>query len=356
MSVMDDHVANAGRGPGGSRPTSSMTPALSVAARHVDGVPRSLDAAAALAAQPLGPEWADSIYVAGRLHAQQREFAYLVHVIVAAGVPTVTVKVTELARGRTWIQDGSVPPDRFAWDDTTLSIRTADLGWTGDLHRQELVARTPWGGLHLVLEAEGPVLYYAGTGAYAMLGRSQYHFALPRLRAAGALTVDGATVEVTGDGWLDRQIGRFSGPAARPIAFTWLGVDLPGGDQLAVWDCGFAGGTDEERETWATLLHPDGRHEIVPVPPFAQHPRRRWTSPATGVAYGAGWTLTIPTLEAELVVTVDPVDQETVRVVDGVPSAAASYHQGVATYRGTYRGSTVTGVACVDQVGLGHAV
>jgi len=48
---------------------------------------------------------------------------------------------------------------------------------------------------------------------------------------------------------------------------------------------------DDKEHAFATMLHPDGRHEIVAVEPLAEDATSIWTSAATGRRYPTiGWS------------------------------------------------------------------
>src|SRR3982074_3906092 len=65
------------------------------------------------------------------------------------------------------------------------------------------------------------------------------------------------------------------------MKWTWMGISLDNGDRISLWDI-----IDGDKEhAFATLLHPDGRHEIVDVEPRAQGATSIWTSAATGHRY-----------------------------------------------------------------------
>ncbi|XXR65726.1 lipocalin family protein [Sorangium sp. So ce388] len=82
--------------------------------------------------------------------------------------------------------------------------------------------------------------------------------------------------------------------------WTWMNLNMPSGDALAIWDIV----NHETEESWATVLHRDGTHEVVEVEPMADGADEIWTSPTTGQKYPARWRVTIPELRAKLTVRI----------------------------------------------------
>ncbi|AUX44543.1 uncharacterized protein SOCE26_060070 [Sorangium cellulosum] len=89
----------------------------------------------------------------------------------------------------------------------------------------------PWGSLDVVLEPQGPVLNYNGTGEFVLLGETNYEFAFPDMRTTGNLTIEGESLRVAGRSWLDRQWGWTSEMPSR--RWTWMNLNSPNGDASA---------------------------------------------------------------------------------------------------------------------------
>ncbi|MDT7814613.1 MAG: hypothetical protein QOJ42_4529, partial [Acidobacteriaceae bacterium] len=78
--------------------------------------------------------------------------------------------------------------------------------------------------------------------------------------------VDGKRYQVEGVSWFDRQWGQMAPSFWEHMQWSWMGISLDNGDRISLWDI-----IDGDKEhAFATLLHPDGRHEIVDVEPLAQ--------------------------------------------------------------------------------------
>jgi len=309
-------------------------------------VPTEVDPGAGLASQPTGqgPSWFDSIFLVGQVRAAGYEFGYLVHVLRQPehDLRHQVIAVTSSTAGRFASHAANLGADELRWDDTSLHVETPGLTWTGDLENQKIVARAPWGALDLALHPEGPVLYYAGTGSFPLLSAQQYQYALPRMATSGTLTADGTTWDVTGESWLDRQWG--AQPDLRTNRWTWMNLTLSNGDSLALWDARSVDGTGPE-ESWATVLHADGTHELIPVTPLAEEAGRLWHSPRGSYVFPTRWTVDIPARQATLTVTATVLEQE----VPGLGPTSA--YEGAATVTGIYEGAEVTGRTYIEQVG-----
>ena len=309
-------------------------------------LPVEVDPGRGLAPQPTGqgPSWFDSIFIVGQIHAAGHDFGYEVHVLHQPenDIRHQVIAVTDSTTGWFKSEGVSLRADALQWGDQPLQLRTPNLSWTGNIDRQKLTTTTPWGALDLDLEPQGPVLYYAGTGSFKLLGAQQYQYALPRILTTGTLTADGRTWTVGGESWLDRQWG--AQPDLHGNRWTWMNLTVSNGDTLALWDARSVDGTGPE-ESWATVLHPDGTHELVPVTPLATKAGRLWHSLSGSYVFPTQWTVEIPSRQTELTVTATLLQQE----VPGLGPTSA--YEGAATFSGTYLGKQVEGRTYIEQVG-----
>lgn len=307
------------------------------------GIPALVAPAADLATHAPGPEqnWNDSIYNAGGVRCGDHRFGILVHTLAAPNLKAalLTFSVTDETTGRYLDHSAPALDGSYHWDYNAagLDIRLPGLTWTGDADRMHVSATTPRVSLDADLTVEGPVMKYAGTGYYPLLGEPNYEYAFPSMRTEGTLTVEGTSYKVSGDSWLDRQWGPL--PSLSNERWTWMNLSMPSGDKIAVWDSVLGGKTEN---AWATVLHPDGSH-LVTVKPLADDADQPWTSPASGNTYPTRWHLDIPALNAQLTVHVTgPVEQE---------AQIPTRYEATAAFAGTYEGKEVTGENYVEMVG-----
>ena len=118
-----------------------------------------------------------------------------------------------------------------------------------------------------------------------------------------------------------------------------MGLSLSNGDQVAIWDIVNATG----QNSFATVLEPDGTTVVASVTPLALGASNYWTSPSTLYSYPGTWHITIPSLNASLVVNKIGTGQEF-----GQPLA---HVEASGTVTGTFGGSAVTGTNFLENNG-----
>jgi predicted secreted hydrolase len=275
-------------------------------------------------------------YVVGHLNAHGHRFGYEVQLVKGAA-PQAFIAITDKTTGGYFTTSQAYSPDQVSFSTTALDARVPSASLSGPMDAMRLHATLPAGQIDLLLNAQGPALYNNGTGLMPFLDGTSHYYSLPDLASQGTLTVDGHTYQVTGRSWLDRQWGTWDWNTVQK--WTWMAVQLSNGDRIALWDL-FSRG---EEYHYATVLHPDGTHEIVAVNPLADTTSGFWTSPTTGKRYGTRWTVTIPALGAGLTVVVQPQAQE-VQAFGGI-------YEGAGSVTGRYDGKPVTGQVYVEQFG-----
>ncbi|MEV5408616.1 lipocalin family protein [Thermopolyspora sp. NPDC052614] len=307
-----------------------------------NGIPAMVDPNADLAAKTPGPEtrWADSIYFTSQVKAGGHDMGLLVHTInVPKGFGRlVSFAVTDVTAG--WYKNYmlAVDPEDYKWSTTGLDISAPGLRWTGNAEKMSVSLDVPWGSLDVTLTSRGPVLNYGGTGVFPILGDTNYEYAFPDMRTTGTLTIDGKTQRVTGRSWLDRQWGPT--PDDPSLRWTWMNLNLPNGDAVAIWDAR----SDKGENSFATVMRRDGSHEVVAVEPVEKHADKFWTSPVSGQKYPTRWRINIPALSTRLTVTITgTVDQEFAQGENGRLEATAAF-------TGTYKNTKVSGKNYVEMI------
>jgi hypothetical protein len=308
-----------------------------------NGIPAMVDPTADLGAKTPGPEarWADSIYFTSQVKADGHDVTLLVHTInVPKGFGRlVSFAVTDVTTG--WYKNYmlGVDPDDYHWSTTGLDISAPGLRWTGNAEKMSVSLTVPWGSLDVTLTSQGPVLYYGGTGVFPILGDTNYEYAFPNMKTTGTLTINGKAQRVTGRSWLDRQWGPT--PDDPSLRWTWMNLNLPNGDAVAIWDTL----TSTGENSWATVVRRDGSHEVVAVEPVAERADRFWTSPVSGQKYPTRWRINIPALSTHLTVTITGTnDQEFALGENGRLEATAAF-------TGTYKNTKVSGKNYVEMIG-----
>ncbi|MEH2411148.1 lipocalin family protein [Nostoc sp.] len=120
-----------------------------------------------------------------------------------------------------------------------------------------------------------------------------------------------------------------------------MSISLDNGDRISLWDILDNG----KEQAFATVLHPNGRHELVDIEPLAKDATNIWTSEATDHRYPTRWSVSIPALKARIEVEPRMREQEVVSLIE------AHKYEGANTVFGEVLGKSVTGHAVVELVG-----
>ncbi|RBQ20684.1 hydrolase [Spongiactinospora rosea] len=309
-------------------------------------IPAAVDPAADLGRHTPGPEltWFDSIYFTSSVKANGQDFGLQVHTRIMPNRDEAAYRWTLSVINKTtgWYKDyaAMVEPKDYRWSQGKLDIKAPGLSWTGDSVRQSVRVKTPWGSLDVQLAPTGPAMNYASTGVFHLAdGVPNQEFALPEMRTSGTLSIQGREHKVRGTSWLDRQWGEMPRSLVR---WTWMNFSMPNGDKVALWDTVGA----KSKNSWATVLRPDGSYEVVAVEPLAKGASRQWTSPATGQSYPTRWRVRIPALDTVLDVRVTGNPDQEIETPDG-----SGYLEATVAFNGMYQGKKVLGENYVEMTG-----
>jgi predicted secreted hydrolase len=212
---------------------------------------------------------------------------------------------------------------------------------------EAVVAGMPAGfGLDITLTSIKPEALHDVDGwiDFGAAGGS-YYYSRTAMTADGSLTLDGETLHVDGAAWFDHQWGDFISVGGG--GWDWFAVNLDDGTDLSLSLVRDADGSYPL--VYGTLVDPDGTVHHLDGDAFSVEVTDRWTSPATGADYPAGWTVTIPDedLTIELSPTVAAQELDT-RATTGVIYWEGS--QIVSATRGAVR---LGGEAYVELTGYG---
>ena len=305
-------------------------------------LPVLVDAAADLAAHPDRPN--ESWYVIAHVKAGGHRYGVLSHYLAFGdatnGFASSAVSITDETTG--WYSRSEVllPARGGLSQSPGVDIHTPNITWTGNASQMTLQAKIPEGQIDLALRPRGAVLYNLGTGYFPMFADPRYpnhEYGLPTIDTSGTLTLEGRTLEVEGQSWLDHQWGPMPDFTSTGAGWTWLGVSLSNGVKISLWKTRL-----NTTNTWATVLAPDGTHTIAEAT-LTPGTSDTWTSPDSQVTYPSNWTATIPGLRAALRITAAAKNQELL-----VPGPR---YEGSAAVTGTFGGRAITGSTYVEIAG-----
>jgi predicted secreted hydrolase len=174
-----------------------------------------------------------------------------------------------------------------------------------------------------------------------------YYYSRTDMPTAGSITVDGTELGVSGSSWFDHQWGDFI--AVGGGGWDWFAVNLEDGTDLTLSLVRDRDGTYPL--VYGTLVTADGETRHLDADAFSVEVTDRWTSPATGADYPAGWRIELPgeSLVIDLTPTVAQQELDT-RATTGVV-----YWEGSQEVRATRDGEPLGGEAYVELTGYGPA-
>lgn len=187
-------------------------------------------------------------------------------------------------RGRGGIGQAGVTLSPFsAWID--------DWRMTGpdDLSRLTLTAAAPAFSYRLSLAATGPLVRHGqqGYSVKSRDGQASYYYSQPAFTVTGTLTLPSGPVQVTGNGWLDREWS--SQPlAADQSGWDWFSLRFDSGDKLMAFRLRGARG-DFTAATWI-----DAKGHATALPDGAFHAEPLDTAQVAGRTIPVRWRITLP--------------------------------------------------------------
>lgn len=330
-------------------PVVSPSPDLQgeVASLAGDPISRFVTAGGDLAAKPGGAT--DSWFITSHLDTPRGKVDLLVHLIqlvLPNGGPSVVqvmASVLDSSTGRYRSEEQDFPADDCSLATDRLDVVTPIATVTGDPDALRVTGTWSRASIScdLVLSQAGPLLANGGTGLWPMLGGLTYHYALPTMTTTGTVTLDGETFDVHGTSWLDRQWATTTRSFA-DSRWVWFGISLDDGTSLSCWDLI----ESDRRHRFATIVNPDGGHEVVAMEPTVELASQSWTSPDTGHTYPTHWDVRLPQAGGKLLIAPDVIEQEF-----RSPNQDSHKYEASAPVTGTLHGHPVTGHATVELVG-----
>lgn len=238
-----------------------------------------------------------------------------------------------------WTQNGP---------ETRIFLRDWNLSIAPDAHRLE--ARGADFSYALTLTPrKGPIAH--GERGYSQKGgkpeSASCYYSIPRMEVSGSIQLDGKTIPVTGEAWMDQEYS--SAPLEAGISgWDWFSLRLSDGSDLMVFFLraekgGFGPATG------GTLIAPDGRTTRIGASQLTLTSTGSWTSPRSKARYPAGWKLTAPGVALTLMPEI--LDQE----MNTPLSTGVNYWEGLVRATGTSGGKPVTGEGYVELTGYDKA-
>jgi predicted secreted hydrolase len=199
-------------------------------------------------------------------------------------------------------------------------------------------------GLALNLSATKPPALHDGDG-YVDFGPAggSYYYSRTAMTATGSITADGRTLAVDGTAWFDHQWGDFISVGGG--GWDWFALNLADGTDATLSMIRAADGTYPL--VYGTLVDAVGNTRRLGPADFTVAVTDRWTSPATGVTYPAGWTVSIPA-EGLVVHLAPSVPQQE---LDTRATTGVVYWEGSQRVTADRNGTALGGEAYVELTG-----
>jgi predicted secreted hydrolase len=180
----------------------------------------------------------------------------------------------------------------------------------------------------VVLHGDGGLIPYGPFG-------TSYYYSWTNLWTFGTLLDHGLPVVVIGPSWMDHQWGNFLANAG---GWDWFSVQLTNGTQYMLYF--LRNGQGQIAQVVATQVT-NGRARALPDS-VSETALGSWTSPASGITYPSGWTVTVPGGTLKVI----PLLKDQELVVSAAPAGA--YWEGDSSVSGVLEGQPVSGVSYVE--------
>ena len=235
-----------------------------------------------------------------------------------------------------------------ALDRDAAGIDVSVNGWKmkGDGEVYRLMFDLAEYSLDLDAVSTKPPVLHQGVGLLSLgPAGDTFYYSRTRLDVTGTLASAGEKRSVTGSAWMDHQWGDVR---AERVGWDWASLQLDDGSDLMavlVWD-------PSDRTPLArygTLVSANGPALILAQDDVSITSRETWTSPASGITYPSGWTLTVPSLDLKLELEPVLVDSE----FASSRYTPAAYWEGEVRATGTRQGRGISGRGFVELVGYG---
>jgi predicted secreted hydrolase len=176
-------------------------------------------------------------------------------------------------------------------------------------------------------------------------GNASYYVSQPRLATSGTIHLDGQTLRVSGESWMDHEWST-SALGSEQVGWDWYAIQLSDGSELMAFTLRRADGTLDPFSV-ATLIAVDGSTHTFGGNDFSIEPAGPWTSPHSGATYPSGWAVKIGS-ELDLQITPLTLDQEL--------NVSFIYWEGAVKINGTHNGEPVSGQGYVELTGYAHTM
>ena len=139
-------------------------------------------------------------------------------------------------------------------------------------------------------------------------GNASYYYSQTRIRSEGQVFIKTKVFTVTGYSWLDREWST-SALSKQQSGWDWFSLQLSDNREIMLFQIR-QGENEISPYSGGTMVLADGKIIRISRQDFKIKITKRWRSPHTSIEYPAGWTLSLPKLNIELLLEPYLADQE----------------------------------------------
>ncbi len=163
-------------------------------------------------------------------------------------------------------------------------------------------------------------------------GRASHYISLTRLQTRGTLKLGSETFSVEGLSWMDHEF--FSHSMESDMAgWDWFSLQFDDGSELMLYRLRRKNGSVEPTSS-GTYIDASGKSQYLPLRSFQLVPLKTWTSPATKAQYPIEWSVRLPSLAIDCLVSTRLASQELV----GRTGTSPQYWEGAVETSGSRTG------------------
>ncbi|MDE3089729.1 MAG: carotenoid 1,2-hydratase [Chloroflexota bacterium] len=221
------------------------------------------------------------------------------------------------------------------WEVTSLNAEGS---------RVQLRAEDAGRAVALTLNAVKPLVLHGDLGLSQKssgAGNASYYISFTRLATTGAMTINGETLSVGGNSWMDHEFST-TVLGENAIGWDWFSIQLSDQREVMFFQIRRKDGSIEPLSS-GTLVDPDGSTRALAREQVQIQVLDTWTSPKSGGRYPARWSVAIPSADIQLTLKPYIADQEM--------DISIVYWEGAVAITGRSNGAAVSGSGYVEMTG-----
>ena len=206
---------------------------------------------------------------------------------------------------------GRHPDTRLAWSvGPPGTPEPWELRWNGNGFDLTMGDAGKSFGFNLSTRPLKPVVFQGPAGLSRKgegATEASHYYSFTRMATTGTVHLEGKELEVNGVSWMDKEFGS-NQLGKDKSGWDWFSLQLDDGREVMLYllrsrDC-------KTDHAGATLVDAAGEVRYLEPGEWELNATGEWTSPKTGAAYPAGWTLRIPAAGIDATITPKLADQE----------------------------------------------